>query len=136
MYSKNTDQSLEECRRVQTNADESQTNADECRRVQTSHQINLEECRHVTKQVWTSVYGSLDDYRQIQTSVDESKLFTLILENVYMVPFSCCCNYAPVGHIGMQILNFRVSFPIIAHHSVLTSDISKTHLPISSLNVR
>ena len=36
----------------------------------------------------------------------------------------------------MQIFNFIVFFVIIAHHSVLTPYISKTHLPISSLTVR
>ena len=36
----------------------------------------------------------------------------------------------------MQIFNFIVLFVIIAHHSFLTPHISKTHLPISSLNVR
>ena len=25
-----------------------------------------------------------------------------------MVPFSCCCNYATVDHIGMRIFNFEV----------------------------
>ena len=37
IYSKNTEESLDECRRVQTNVDESQTNVDECRRVKTSN---------------------------------------------------------------------------------------------------
>ena len=31
IYSKNTDESLDECRRVQTNVDDSQINGDECR---------------------------------------------------------------------------------------------------------
>ena len=31
VYSKNTDNSLDQCRRVKTNVDESQTNVDECR---------------------------------------------------------------------------------------------------------
>ena len=35
----------------------------------------------------------------------------------------------------MQIFNFVVLSVIIAYHSVLTPHISKTHLPISSLNV-
>ena len=47
MYSKNTDKSLDECRRVQTNVDELQTNIDECRRVQTSHQTSADKCRRV-----------------------------------------------------------------------------------------
>ena len=41
-----------------------------------------------------------------------------------------------VGHIGMQILNFILLSVIIAHYSVLTPHISKTHLSILSLNVR
>ena len=36
-----------------------------------------------------------------------------------MVPFSCCCNYATVSHIGMQIFNFLVLSVIIAYDSVL-----------------
>ena len=36
----------------------------------------------------------------------------------------------------MQIFNFIVLFVIKAHHSFLSPHISKTHLPISSLNVR
>ena len=54
----------------------------------------------------------------------------------YMAPFSCCGNYATVGHIGMQFINFIVFPVIIAHHSVLTPYISKTHLAICSLYVR
>ena len=46
-----------------------------------------------------------------------------------MVPFACCCNYATVGHIGMEIFNFIVL-------SVLTPHVSKNHLLISSLNVK
>ena len=34
----------------------------------------------------------------------------------------------------MKFFNFVVSSVIIAHHSVLTPHISKTHLPICSLN--
>ena len=33
VYSKNTDKSLDQCRQVKTNVDESQANVDECRRV-------------------------------------------------------------------------------------------------------
>ena len=36
----------------------------------------------------------------------------------------------------MQILNFVVLSVIITSHNVLTPHISKTHLPIVSLNVR
>ena len=54
-----------------------------------------------------------------------------------MVSFCCCCNYATVGNIGMQIFNFVVLSVIIASHNVLTRHISKTHLPnIVSLHVR
>ena len=35
-----------------------------------------------------------------------------------MVP-CCCCNYATVGHIGMQIFNFVVLSLIIALSTVL-----------------
>ena len=52
-----------------------------------------------------------------------------------MVSFSCCCNYATVDHIAMQILDFLVLSIIIAHHSFLTLDISENHLPISSLRL-
>ena len=53
-----------------------------------------------------------------------------------MVQFSCCCIYATVGHIGMQIFNFIILSVIIVHHSALTPQISKIRLRISSLNVR
>ena len=36
----------------------------------------------------------------------------------------------------MQMFNSIVLLVIIAYHSLLTPHISKTHLPISSLNVR
>ena len=48
----------------------------------------------------------------------------------------CCCNYATVGHSGMQIFNFVVLSVIIAPQNILTPHISKTSLPIVSLNVR
>ena len=50
-------------------------------------------------------------------------------------PYCCCCDYATVGHIGMQISKFVVLSVIIAPHNVLTPHTSKTHLPIVSLNV-
>ena len=78
--------------------------------------MNLDVRRQVTRRVWMSADVSLDECRK-------------------MAPFSCCCNLATVGHIGMQIFNFIVPSVIIAHHSVLSPRISKTHLPISSLNV-
>ena len=45
-------------------------------------------------------------------------------------------QYATVGNISMQFFNFKVLFVIIGHQSFLNPHISKTHLPISSLNVR
>ena len=47
-----------------------------------------------------------------------------------MIPFSCCCNYATVIHIGIQTLIFLVLSVIIAYCRVITPYISKTHLPI------
>ena len=38
--------------------------------------------------------------------------------------------------MSKRIFNFIVLSVIIAHHSVHTPHISKTHLPISSFNVR
>ena len=52
------------------------------------------------------------------------------------IPFCCCYNYGTVGHIGMPIFNFIVLPVITAPHNVPTTHISKTHLPIVSLNVR
>ena len=52
-----------------------------------------------------------------------------------MVLFYCYCSYATIGHIGMQIFNFVVLSVITAPHNVLTPHISKTRLPIVSLNV-
>ena len=53
-----------------------------------------------------------------------------------MVPFSCCYNYATVGHLCVQIFISIVLSASIDHRNVLTPHISKIHLPISSLNVR
>ena len=52
-----------------------------------------------------------------------------------MAPFCCCFNYATVDHVSMQILKFVVLSVIIAPHNALTPHISKTHLPIVSVNV-
>ena len=52
-----------------------------------------------------------------------------------MAPF-CYCNYATVGHVGVQILNFLFLSVIIAPQNVLTPHVSKTNLPIVLLNVR
>ena len=53
-----------------------------------------------------------------------------------MVPLCCGCNYATIGHIGLQIFSFIVLSVIIAPRNVLNSHISKTHLPSVLLNVR
>ena len=47
-----------------------------------------------------------------------------------MVPFCCWCNYATVGHIGMQIFNFVILSVITAPQNAPTPHISRTHLPI------
>ena len=51
-------------------------------------------------------------------------------------PICLFCNYATVGHTGMQIFNFIVLSTIIAPHNVLIPQISKTHVSIVPLNVR
>ena len=86
----------------------------------------MEECRRVTWRVQTNV----DQFRRIK------KFLLWFQKKRLMVQFRCCCNFATVGHIGMQIFNFIVSSVIITHHSLLPPRISKTHFPISSLNVR
>ena len=70
----------------------------------------------------------VDECRQIKKFYFDSR------KKWHMVPFSCCCNYATVGHIGMHIFDFIVLSAIIAHPSVFTPHISKTYF--SSLNVR
>ena len=52
-----------------------------------------------------------------------------------MVSYCCCCNYAIVGHISMQVFNFVVLSVNIPPHNVVTRYISKTHWLIASLNV-
>ena len=69
------------------------------------------------------------------TSVDEPKIFNLITEKV---------TYGLIKYATMQIMQLMQSckfsilqfYVIIAHHSVFTPHVSKTCLPISSLNVR
>ena len=107
---------------MQTSVNES---LDECRRV---------ECRGVTRKVRRSVNESLNECRRMQTSVDKSKC--LFLKYGPILPFCCCCNYAAVSPIGMEIFNFVVLSVIIAPHNVLTPHISKTHLLIVSVNIR
>ena len=127
VYSKNTDESLDECKQVQMNVDKSQTNVDESRQVQTSAQTSVDE--------------SLDDCRQMQASVEKSKFFTLIPEKVTYRPVFLLlqignhANYA-ISAIMQIFKSFIVLSAIIAHHIVFTPQINKTHLPISSLNVR
>ena len=65
----------------------------------------------------------------MQTSVDESKIFTLISQKVTHDPIFLLlelCNSKP---------HFLVISVIIAYHSVLTPYISKTHLPIHLMYV-
>ena len=52
-----------------------------------------------------------------------------------MVQLCCCCNYAAVGHIGIQIFNFVLLSVIITPRNIITPHISKTHFHIVSLNV-
>ena len=52
-----------------------------------------------------------------------------------LIPFSCCCNYATVGHIGIRLFNFVVLSVITVPHNLPTPHISKTHLPNVSLRV-
>ena len=59
---------------------------------------------------------SLDECRQMQVSVDESKIF-----------FFNFSNYAAAGHIGMRIFNSVVLSVIASPHNVPTLHISKTH---------
>ena len=63
------------------------------------------------------------------------KSFLWFQKKWHIIPFCCCCNYATVGHIGMRIFNFVVLPVITAPNNVSTPHISKTHLPIVSLNV-
>ena len=52
-----------------------------------------------------------------------------------MITFCYCCNFATVGHTGMQISNLVVLSVIVAPPKVLTTHISKTRLPIVSRDV-
>ena len=69
IYSKNTDESLDEYRRVQTNVDESQTNVDEGRGVQTFYQTSVDECRRITRRV----QANIDQCRRIKNFFFDSK---------------------------------------------------------------
>ena len=91
--------------------------------------MNLDECRQVTRRVLMGYLTSVDKCRRVQAN--QNGFFDSIMIHGPI----CCCNYATAGRIGMYIFNFIVSSVIIAHQSVLTPRISKTHLPISSLNL-
>ena len=71
----------------------------------------------------------------MRTSVDEPKKSSLIPEKVTYSPLLFSI-YATVGHNGMRTFNSVVLSVITAPHNVPTPHISKTHLPIVSLNVR
>ena len=88
--------------------------------------MSADKCRRLIRRVETNV----DKCRRIKQFYFDSR------KELRMVPFSCCRNYATVGHIGMQIFNFIVLSVTIAHHSVFFPHISKTHLSISSFNIR
>ena len=53
-----------------------------------------------------------------------------------MVSFCCFYNYATAAHISMRIFNSVILSVITAPHNVPTLHVSKTHLPIVSLNAR
>ena len=65
----------------------------------------------------------VDKYRQFQ-------------KKGHVVQFCCYYNYATVGHIGMRVFNFVILSVITTLYNVPTFHISKTHLPIVSLNIR
>ena len=67
-------------------------------------------------------------------SVDKSKNFSLIPEKMTRGLISLLlqlCNSRPHMYANFVLLSV-----IVAPHNVLTPRISKTHLPIASLNVR
>ena len=68
-YSKNTDELLDVCRRVQMNVDE-------YRRMQPSHQTNVDECKRVTKRLQTSVDECRRVTRQVQKNVNKCRRIT------------------------------------------------------------
>ena len=70
IYSKSTYESLNECRRVQMSH----------RRMQTSQQTSVDECTGFTRRVQRSVGESLDEYREMQTSEDESDFFIYLFQ--------------------------------------------------------
>ena len=122
-------ESLDDCRRLQTNVDQSQTHTDECSRAQTSHQVSIDESQK-----------NVDECRQLQTnhqtSVDESKNLCLIREKVTHVPILLLlqiCNIRSHRQENVQFCSFICEN---TPHIVLSPYISKIYLPIISLNVR
>ena len=83
-----------------------------------------------------SVDESLDEYRRMYTSVDESIFFRFIPEKVTDGPILLLLesyNSRPHQYANFQFCSFVC---IITSHNVVTPHISKTYLPIVSLNVR
>ena len=122
-------ESLDDCRRLQTNVDQSQTHTDECSRAQMSHQVSIDESQK-----------NVDECRQLQTnhqtSVDESKNLCLIREKVTHVPILLLlqiCNIRSHRQENVQFCSFICEN---TPHIVLSPYISKIYLPIVSLNVR
>ena len=122
-------ESLDDCRRLQTNVDQSQTHTDECSRAQTSHQVSIDESQK-----------NVDECRQLQTnhqtSVDESKNLCLIREKVTHVPILLLlqiCNIRSHRQENVQFCSFICEN---TPHIVLSPYIGKIYLPIVSLNVR
>ena len=90
---------------------------DECRRMLTSHismQSNVDECRRVTKRVQINVHESLNECRQMQTSVDKckkikSKKFCWIPEKLTHIPILLLlklCNSRPHWQTNLQFCSF------------------------------
>ena len=91
-------------------------------------------CRQVTRRVWRSVDVSLDECRQMYTSVDEPKIFTLIPEKETHGPIFLLlqfCNSRPHRYANFQFYSFICCYcSSQCSHSSLTPHISKTNFPI------
>ena len=75
------------------------------RRMQMNVDESLDECRRIPRQEQTSVDESLDECRQMQTSVDESKICSLIPEKVTHGPILLLlqlCNSWPHQYANFQ----------------------------------
>ena len=122
-------ESLDDCRRLQTNVDQSQTHTDECSRAQTSHQVSIDESQK-----------NVDECRQLQTnhqtSVDESKNLCLIREKVTHVPILLLLQICNIRSHRQENVQFSSFICENTPHIVLSPYISKIYLPIVSLNVR